>query len=76
MELKINIGIEEILHIVRQLPRNEFTKLKRELENEPVNNLLPKEKLKQFLLDAPVFGKEQINRIQNTRNKINTWRTK
>ena len=75
MEL-IKLGVEELIKLVKQLPDHEFTKLKHELERKSIDKKKSKNDLKEFLLSAPVFSKEQIQSIKDTRSAINKWRKK
>ena len=72
MELKFEIGLDQLLQAIKQLPARQFAKLKAE-----INNLAPertdKESFKNFLLQAPVFTDEQISLIEEARKNMNKW---
>jgi hypothetical protein len=75
MQIQVDIGFDELIGIVKKLPRDQFLKLKRELEKQDIKNPDPKS-LESFLLDAPTFSDEQLKEIAQTRKAINKWRTK
>ena len=75
MEVKVQIPFHELVSIVRQLSPVQKARLQKELtgETEPVTK---KSRLTELLLNGPVFTKEQINTIEETRKSINQWRAK
>ena len=75
MEMKINIGFEQLLQLVKMLPASQLSKLKAELQNEKIS-VVNNNDLKAFLLQAPTFNSKQISAIAATRKSINQWRTK
>lgn len=75
MELKVEIGFNDLLHAIKALPENQLSALKIELEKiEPsvTNNT----NLKDILLKAPVFGKDELSKVKEARKQINKWRAK
>ncbi|QEC75462.1 hypothetical protein [Mucilaginibacter ginsenosidivorax] len=75
MQVQVDIGFENLIRIVKQLPKDQLLKFKKELDKEIVEDNELKD-LKSFLLDAPVFTDEQIATIEQTRKEINKWRLK
>ncbi len=75
MQIQVNIGIDQLIEIVRKLPKKDIDKLKTELEREkaPITN---RQDFESFLLNGPVFSKKQLNTIAKTRKAINQWRAK
>lgn len=74
MEVRVHIPFEELVSIVRQLSPAEKAILQKELvEAKPASK---KNRLKELLLNGPVFTDEQIKTIEETRKSINQWRTK
>jgi hypothetical protein len=73
MELKMEIGLDQLIQAIRNLPAMQFARLKAE-----INNVTPektdKESFKAFLLQAPTFTDEQITLIEEARKNINKWR--
>jgi hypothetical protein len=79
MELRINLGYEQILNIVRQLPLHEKQRLTREIEQELVleettsqesNNLT---EFQELLLYGPVMSDEQFEQFQELRKRFQGW---
>jgi hypothetical protein len=79
MELRINLGYEQILNIVRQLPLHEKQRLTREIEQELVleettsqesNNLT---EFQELLLHGPVMSDEQFEQFQELRKRFQVW---
>ena len=75
MELKLEIGFDQLLHAIQQLPENQRAILKEELNKEEQ----PKEELSDFqklLLNGPVISDEQYKNYKEIRKHLNKWRTK
>jgi hypothetical protein len=75
MQAQVNIELDQLIKLAKQLPPTQWTKLKKEVEKEQV----PTEEtsnLEEFLLTAPTFSKKQLDEIAKTRKAINQWRTK
>jgi len=72
MQIQVDIGFENLVKIVKQLPQDQLLRLKRELEKESVEDAELKD-LRSFLLDAPVFTDEQVATIEQTRKEIDKW---
>ncbi|KAA8475676.1 hypothetical protein BDE36_2543 [Arcticibacter tournemirensis] len=75
MELKMRIGFDQLVSIIKQLPVSELNRLKAELNNQSDASASNSD-IKSFLLNGPVFGKEQLEEIKEARKQINKWRTK
>ncbi len=78
MELTVNIGYEQLLYLIKQLPANQISKLKTDLND---NSIVPKSKaeisdFQKFLLQGPVMSKEQYDTFLENRKHYNQWRTK
>lgn len=74
MHIQVDIGFEQLLEIVRNLPGEQLDRLKEEIEkNKETKN--PKVNKESFLLSGPVFTDEQIEDIIEARKAINKWRT-
>ncbi|MCY7421929.1 MAG: hypothetical protein LH478_09340 [Chitinophagaceae bacterium] len=75
MQVQMEIEFDDLLKIVKNLPRKQLTRFKKELEDHPKAD--PKrEDFKAFLLNGTTFSKKQLETIAKTRNAINQWRTK
>lgn len=75
MELRFNITFQELLTIVKALTPSQRERLKQELEEEPPiqekNN-----QFIEFLLEGPVYSKDEIKKIELNRKSISEWRKK
>jgi hypothetical protein len=78
MELTLNIGYDQLLLLVKQLPANQIAKLKSELDDEYVLSKSKTEitEFQKFLLSGPVMSKEQYGNYVENRKHFNKWRTK
>ena len=78
MELKINIGFDQVINIIKQLPANQIEKIKLELSSDYISDKATREisKFQKFLLSGPVMSDEQYEAFKEYREKINQWRTK
>ncbi|HEY4323239.1 MAG TPA: hypothetical protein VGN20_04615 [Mucilaginibacter sp.] len=72
MELKMEIGLDQLIQAIKQLPANQLVKLKAEI-NRTVPEKTDKEDFKAFLLQAPVFTEDQITLMEDARRSINKW---
>ena len=76
MELTLDIGYNQVLHLVNQLPANQIVKIKYELSE---NNIAKKAKseisdFQKFILSAPVMSDEQYDNFNQQRQHFNQWR--
>lgn len=72
MELKMEIGLDQLIQAIKQLPAKQLIKLKAEI-NRATPAKTEKEDFKNFLLQAPVFTEDQVLLIEEARKSINTW---
>ena len=77
MELKVNIGLDQIVGLIRNLPYDDKLILKTQLDRE----LKSEEKqsnsaLKQILLNGPVMTAEGYDNYKNLRKQFNKWTKK
>jgi len=72
MELKLNIGYQELLELVKQLPLNQQVQLKAQLPTIPEPKKMD---LKTLLLNGPVMDDEQYEQFLENRKHFNAWRT-
>ena len=75
MQVQLNIEFDQLIQLAKRLPATQWTQLKMAVENEKPTNQEMSE-LEAFLLSAPTFTKNQIDKIAQTRKAINQWRTK
>ena len=75
MQARIDIGYDQLVKLVKQLPKKQWTKLKSEMEqNEAISDT--QSDMLTFLLNGPTFSKKQVEEIAKARKEINQWRTK
>jgi len=78
MELKVDIGFEQLLKVINQLPAAKIIQLKAELSGKSRTN----EKsaytgdFQNFLLSGPVMNDHQYENYKEARTRLNKWRTK
>jgi hypothetical protein len=75
MEAQIDIGFKQLVKLVKQLPKKQWTKLKSEVEEQKVSSDQNSDMLN-FLLNGPTFNKKQLDEVEKARKEINQWRTK
>lgn len=71
----MEIGLDQLIEAIKQLPTKQFLKLKTEI-NRTIPETSEKEDFQKFLLQAPIFSDEQIIKIKEARRNINKWGTK
>ncbi|TAM97304.1 MAG: hypothetical protein EPN39_11635 [Chitinophagaceae bacterium] len=74
MEVQVNIGFEQLVKIVKMLPKRRLNQLLAEIEREKATEKSASH-LEELLLKGPVATKKQLETIANNRNSINQWRT-
>jgi len=75
MRAQIEIGYDQLVKLVKQLPKQQWTKLKSEVEEQDTQADQTSDMLT-FLLNGPTFNKKQLDEIAKARKEINQWRTK
>lgn len=75
MQVQGDIDFEELVKIVKKLPKGKLRLLRAEIEKKAAaEQQVPN--LKALLLKGPVATKRQLEIIENNRKAINQWRTK
>jgi hypothetical protein len=74
MHLQVDIKFEQILKLVKTLPKGQLKQLKAEIEKKVKNG--KSVDLETLLLNGPTATKKQIETIVKNRKAINQWRTK
>jgi hypothetical protein len=75
MQVQVDLEFDQLVELARQLPATQWAKLKLEVEaKNPADK--EREDFRKLLLEGPTFSKKQLERIAETRKKINAWRTK
>lgn len=76
MELTLNLGYSQILHLVSQLPANQIAKIKYELWENTIAEKAKSEisDFQKFILTCPVMTDEQYANFNQQRLHFNQWR--
>lgn len=75
MQAQIDIGYDQLVKLVKQLPKKQWTQLKGEVDKMEASNDTQSDMIA-LLLNGPTFTKKQIEAIEKARKEINQWRTK
>lgn len=75
MQSQIEIGNDQFVKLVKQLPEKQWAKLRSEVEQNEVSADTQSDMLT-LLLNGPTFNKKQLDEIAKARKEINQWRTK
>ena len=75
MQIQVDIGFDDLIRLVKRLPKDQLLKFKKELERQTTNDSQAQD-LESFLMSAPTFSAKQIETIEQTRKAINEWRKK
>jgi len=74
MQVQVDIGFEQLLKIVKELPSDQLKKLRTEIEKKAQNKEVTD--LEKLLLEGPTATKKQLDTIAKNRKAINQWRIK
>ncbi len=69
------IKFDELLKIVKNLPEDKLSELKKEIDKDSKQGD-HRDDFKTLLLNGPVFSNDQLDNIAKTRKALNKWRTK
>jgi hypothetical protein len=72
MQVQAEIKFDQLLQLVRSLPKSRLKQLRREIDRAEKSE----ESLEELLLNGPVATEEQLRVIAENRKAINQWRTK
>ena len=75
MELRVDIGFDQLVKAVKRLPRKQLNVLLSEV-SKPSRPVVKNEHLKSLLLSGPTLTGEQLETIQKTREAFTKWRAK
>jgi hypothetical protein len=70
MRAQIEIGYDQLVKLVKQLPKQQWTKLKSEVEEQDTQADQTSDMLT-FLLNGPTFNKKQLDEIAKARQICN-----
>lgn len=77
MELKLNLGLNQIVGLIRELPYNDKLVIKRQLDNDLTHKFNNSNlTLTQLLLTGPVMTEEGYNNYKELRKQFNRWTKK
>ncbi len=75
MEIKLNIGYEQLIAIINQLPVDEMNKLKAEIERiSREKNSSTADELERLIANGPVMNDEKHKEFEENRKNFNQWR--
>jgi len=75
MQVQVDIGFEQLLKIVKELPAGKLRQLQAEIE-KGVKDEKSMMDLETLLVNGPTASKKQLETIENNTKAINQWRTK
>ncbi len=73
MELSVNINYNQILRLIRQLPRKDIEKLTETLQRE-ISAEKTGKSLEQLILQAPTWTDSELKEYEQARSHINKSR--
>ena len=78
MELKLNIGYNELLMLIKQLPAAKIAQLRSDINSTFTEQSFGNEEreFQEFLLNAPVMCDNEYEQFLENRKRFNEWRTK
>jgi hypothetical protein len=74
MQLQVNIPFQQLLDLIKSLPKSQQQLLRVELEKVAENSTT--DSLEKLLLSGPIAEKEDLYRISTNRKSLNQWRSK
>ncbi len=75
MEIKFNIGYEQLIAIINQLPIDEVNKLKAEIERiSSEKNVESIDEIESLIADGPVMNDDKYNEFEENRKNFSQWR--
>ncbi len=80
MELRLNIGYEQVLNLVKQLSYPDWKKLTTEIEKDLFSQKIKSKTInselmefQKFLLQGPIMTDEQFENYKQLRKSFNQW---
>lgn len=74
MQIQVDIAFEQLVTIVRKLPKTKWQELKSKVDEAIHSNA--DDDLETFLLNGPTYTEEQLKVIDDNRKAISKWREK
>lgn len=75
MEVKLSIGIEQLLELIRQLPPKQKARVKAALDVSSSSVTPDSQTFEQLLLNGPTFGEAELAKVNAARDAIRKWRS-
>ena len=77
MQLTVDINIDQLIQILKNLPDNQKAKIKSELNEISLSGIKQeRSNFQEFLLQGPTMTDVQYKQFKDNRKKMNQWRTK
>ena len=76
MKTQVDIGFDQLVQLAKQLPAQQWTKLKQEVEEQQSPKNKERDEFRKLLLNGPTFSKKQLDTVAKTRKAISKWRAK
>ena len=76
MEVRLNIGLNQIVGLIKELPYNDKLVIRNQLEKEFNSKTSDKNTLKQLLLAGPTMTEEGYKNYKDNRKQFNKWTKK
>lgn len=76
MELKMDIGFDQLLKVIKQLPAAKIRQLKLELSDTFIGKESDMTDFQKLLLTGPVMDDEQYAEFKETRKRMQEWQKK
>jgi len=73
MELKLNIGVNELIGLIRQLPPEQKLLIKKEVDNEFLTISDNDNDLTKLLLSGPTMTKEEETNFKKLDKEFDNW---
>ncbi len=75
MEVKLNIGYRQLIDIISQLPPEDMSKLRKEVERLlDDSNVADQDDWESLILNGPVMSEQQYQEFEKNRKHFNQWR--
>ena len=76
MQMSIDVNIEQLLFLIRNLPEEQLLKIQAEINKSlKVKTSESKADYLEMLLEAPTMSEEQYQQYKENRKSFNQWRT-
>jgi hypothetical protein len=74
MELKINIGYEKLLSLIKQLSEEQLARLLEDITVSKAVKANTSQSLRKLLLEGPIMSEAQYLEFEANRKHFNQWR--